>query len=154
MLAYQKISLAILSLLTLSGPLAAQQARFPNGFYPQPMFRPVFMPQMHPGYAQQQARLQLQAVANAHRQQLQAVAYAQQQAYANYAQAHRPRLPMHLVSRSAGQRDGSSDRGNRQFQPPQPTSGGGRGGRDKDEDPHSRAAKKAARDARDCDNKE
>jgi hypothetical protein len=84
MLAYQKISLAILGLLTLGGPLAAQHARFASAYYNQPMFN---------GYAQQHYQAMyaqhLQAMYAQHYQAL--YAHQQQWAAAHYALPHNGR---------------------------------------------------------------
>jgi hypothetical protein len=135
MFAYQKISLTILGLLTLAGPLAAQHARFANAYSHQPTFHaPVYMPQqMFYGYPPQRTLTGFPPVVENSIRNLQAA----------YAQARQPKLPVVTtpVARFARQpartvppRWQPPQPKPPQSQPPLPASRGERsGGSDKDD---------------------
>jgi hypothetical protein len=107
--AYQKISLALLGLLTLGGPLAAQYPRFHNTYYHQPMYyTPRYLPQGYSGYTPQQFQ-------PLYAQRLQAV-YAQQPFRAFYPQNRQPRPTATMTGTGRPPRA------------PQSTGGGGGGG--------------------------
>jgi hypothetical protein len=145
MLAYQKIALALLGLLTLGGPLFAQHARFANAFYPQPMYRPpVYVPQqMFYGYPPQRTLTGFTPVVGNSSRNLQAA----------YARARQPKLPVvrtpvarfaRQPARMAPPRRQPPPQGQ---QPPRPTGRGEGSGSGKDEDAARSAAEKAEREA-------